>query len=280
MSTTPFEIKVVYDASRRKRGGAVVRTARAGRVGTANTWMIVGAVLNFAVAGGMYYATWWKIDPFIYITLLKKTPFPVTREFAANPLGLRSLTAPAEALEPIAAEEIDSEPASPWRWSAKFARISIGGTAYFWLTLATIGACAVAMAGGAWLGLAEGRWARVLGAVGGVALLVGIAYMGYRVWTEYKAMFEPNQLRIGIGLLTLLAALLGLAVATRARGITKMAGGIVLVAAVVTAAGMWLWTQNGALETKYAGWGVLAAAFAIHAVWGAVLLVSVKRIRA
>jgi len=124
-----------------------------------------------------------------------------------------------------------------------------------------------------------GHWVRVSGFLGMVALVLGAGYFAYRVWAEYEMMYKPAQLRIGMGLLTLALALLGLSLAGRARRITKLAGIIVLASAVGTSVGIWLWAQCGALDLKYAAWSTLAAAFVVHALWGVVLLVAAPRIR-
>jgi len=280
MSSSPFEIKVVFDASQRKRRGAVVRTAHRGGQHASGVGLILGALLNLAIAGGIYYVTWWKADPHIYMVFMQRLPLDVPSEFASNPLGFSAAT--FEAMERAAEEAapaVDESAPGP-RWSGKTAQAIIPVTAYAWLTFATASACALALAGGAWLGLAGGSTVRMLGLVGVVAMTAFLGYAGYNVWQESQRMFEPNQLRRGMGMVALLFALIGVSLAARARGITRFAGFTVVVAAFVTGAAVWLWAQSGALDFQYAHWTKPGAAFAIHAAWGVVLLVTASRMRA
>jgi hypothetical protein len=272
MTTTPFEIKVVYDASRRKRGGAVVRSART-QPNTLGIALVVGALLNLAVAATMYYVTWWRVDPFMYVTFMTRVPVDVPREFAANPFGITSDPGDSTTEEP------GTEASQDIPWGGKTAQWLIPVTGYGWLVLATASACAVALTGGSWLGLAGGTWVRMIGKLGMLTLITGAGYVGYKIWNESQMMYKPDQLRGGMGLLTLLLALLGLALAGRARRITTLAGLVVILGALGTATGIWLWTQSGALEPRYAAWSVLMTAFGIHGSWGIVLLLSARRVK-
>lgn len=276
MTTAPFEIKVVYDASRRRRG-TTVRTTSVHKSGSANAGLLLGALLNLLVAGVMYYAVWWMADPFLYFTMMTKTPVDLPSSVVADPLGIGGPTDSATA-EP---ESVPADtPESASTWSTKTAQSVIGATAYGWLVLATASACAVALAGGAWLGAVGGHWVRVAGFMGLLVVIGGVGFFAYRIWAEHEMMFKPRQLRIGMGWLTLLVALLGLAVAARARGVTKLAAIVVLIASVSTPLGLWLWNMFGALEPQFAQWPWLAGGLGIHAVWGLVLLVAANRIRA
>lgn len=276
MTTTPFEIKVVYDASRKRRGTAI-RTSAVRQTQRPGAGLVLGAMLNLVVAAAMYYAIWWKADPFLYITMIKKTPMDVPPSFAANPLGL----ATPEDLEPRGPEpSTASNSEANAGWSGKTAQVVIPAAAYGWLVLATASAFAVALVGGAWLGAIGGHWIRVAGLIGLLALVGGVGFFAYKIWAEYEMMYKPDQLRAGMGWLTLLVALLGLAAAARARGITKLAAVVVLIAAAGTPVGLWLWNQCGALDPQFANWSWMAAAFVIHAAWGIVLLVMASRIRA
>lgn len=258
----------------------MVRSSHAQTARSAGAALVLGGLLSLIVAGAMYYVTWWRADPFIYLTFMTRMPLEVSPEFAANPFGITSAPKPpAEDAVETAAEPSAEEVFVP-RWQGKTAQVLIPATAYGWLVLATSSACAVALAGGAWLGLAGGKWVRVLGVVGVLGLVGGVGFFAYRIWTQSQMMFKPDQLRVGMGFLALLLALMGLTGAGRARGITKFAGVVVILAAVATAAAIWLWAQSGALDLHYAAWPKLAAAFGIHAVWGVVLLVCAKRIRA
>jgi hypothetical protein len=229
----------------------------------------------------MYYVTWWQADPFIYLRLFTRMPMEMPREIATNPFGIGTGT-PEPHENTIGVETIPSSQDAPEpapRWNVKQTQRVMGATAYGWLTLATAGACAVALAGGAWLGGMGGPSARALAALGALGLATIVGYFGYKIWSASKMMFEPNQLRTGMGLVNLTCAFVGIALAGRVRGITKFAGVMVVLAAVGTAVGIWLWTQSGALDMQFAAWPKLAAAFGIHAAWGVVLLLSANRIR-
>lgn len=240
-------------------------------------WVLLGAVFNLAVAAGMYYATWWKADPHIYMVFMTKLPLDVPRDFAHNPLGLNAAT--LEALGQLP-EEGDSspDPASPRpRWDGKSAQLIIPITAYGWLTFATASACGVGLAGGAWLGRAAGRPVRLWGLICAAALTLYLGYAGYGVWSESQKMFDPDKLRLGMGMLVLVIALFGIPLAARARGITRLAVVTILAAALATGAAVWLGAQSGALDLKFAHWTSVAAAFTIHGFWGILMLLALKR---
>jgi hypothetical protein len=279
MTTAPFEIKVVYDASRRRGRGAVVRSAAQRGAIRIDGVILVGAALHLLVAAAMYWVTWWKVDrDILYMTMLKATPFEISPDFATNPIPFvpRSRTRAEPPPEPQIPVQETATITGP-RWGGKTAQWLIGATAYGWLTLATVASCAVAMAAGAWFGVVGGHWVRVFGFIGLVALVCGVGYFAYQIWAEYKMM--SRQLRVGMGWVILLMALLGLALAARARGITKLAGVSVVIAAAGTATGIWLWVQTGALEAQYASWVWLCGAFLAHAAWGFILLGTASRVR-
>ncbi len=280
MTSAPFEIKVVYDASQRRRRGAVVRTSSTTAARGRGSMFFLGGLLNLVVAGAMYYVTWQMADPFLGTTIIKKTPMDVPASFAANPFGITS------APPGMAADELEIPPGQSTpgdivsRWSGKTAQWLVPVTALGWLALATSGACAVALAAGAWLGYPAGAWVRVLGVLCTLILAGTLGWISWEIWQEYKTGYKVEHLRLGMGGLTLLFAFLGLAMSAKARGITRFAGVVVLLAAIATAVGIWLWTQTGALDIQYASWSRIAAAFGIHALWGVVLLLSANRIRA
>ncbi len=280
MTTAPFEIKVVYDASQRKRRGAIVRSSSARTTRAPGMALALGGLLNIAIAGAMYFVTWQVADPFLGTTIIKKTPMDVPAKFAANPFGITSAPGPgtAELESQQDQESLDKINSAP-RWSGKTAQWLVPVTAFGWLALTTAGACAVALAGGSWFGFSAGGWFRTLGQFGALILIAALGLIGWKLWAEYKAGYKVEHLRLGMGGITLLFAFLGLAMAGSARGITKLAGVTVILAAIGTAAGIWLWTQTGALDLQYADWPKLAAAFGIHSAWGVVLLLSANRIR-
>jgi len=266
-TSSPLEIKVVYDASKRRGRGTIVRPSPVRPPRRARSGVLVVSLLNVVVAGGMYYATWWRVDPFLYITMMKKTPIDVPSDigtsgfFVAPPSPTQ--TAPGENAQSIP----QTEPASPV-WSGKTAQVVIPAAAYGWLTLATVGACALALAGGAGLGAAGGRMLRLIGVVLTLGLVAALAYAAFKVWSEYHLAYKPDHLRMGIGGVTLLITTVGMAVAGRVRGLIRLAAVTVILAGAASAVGVWLWSQCGALEPAQASVMIIALVFVAHSAWG------------
>jgi hypothetical protein len=121
-------------------------------------------------------------------------------------------------------------------------------------------------------------------------LAIGLAFTVYRLWPQsdvksgqdnkllehvvqslYGMKYSPAQLRMWMGGLVLLALSIGMAVSGRVRGLTRLAAVTVILAAVGSAVGMWLWSQCGALEAGQASVMVLALVFVAHSAWGWVL---------
>ncbi len=282
MSTAPFEIKVVYDATRRKGRGAVVRTSHGRAARASGLLFAAGAILHLAVAGSMYYVTWQVADPFLTRTMLTKTPLTVPAKFAANPFGIgRSMPTDPDAAKGIAPEEAPSNETEPsQRWTGKTAQWLVPATAFGWLTLTAAASFAVALSAGTWLGLSTRGRLRILARIAALLLLVALGFAAWRLWVEYGFGFKVEHLRAGMAGVTLLFVLIGFTASGFVRGLTKFAAIAVILAAVGTAAGIWLWTQCGALDVQYAAWPKLAAAFGIHATWGLILLFSAGRIKA
>jgi hypothetical protein len=279
MTSAPFEIKVVYDASQRRRRGAVVRTASAQTVRGRGSIFVFGGLLNLLVAVAMYYVIWHMADPFLAITMIKKMPVEMPANVAANPFVFGSAPE-AEVGQPAQEQESNVEVSFTPRWGGKTAQGLIAGAAYGWLAMATAAACAVALAAGSWLGYSAGSWVRLLGLLCTLLLAAALGWISWEIWQEYKTGYKVEHLRLGMGGVTLLFVFLGMAMSAKARGITKTAGIVVVLAAIATAVGIWLWTQTGALDIQYASWSKIGAAFGIHAAWGLVLLVTANRIRA
>ena len=271
-STAPLEIKVVYDSSKRRRRTSYRRvTAPTKR--RMGPLLLVG-VLNLAASGGLYYATWWHADPFIYLTLMMKTPVDVDPGAVGAIFGV-SPEAPSSQKGPGVREQ---QPEGPV-WSGKTAQIAIPITSYSWLTLATIAACALSLASGAVLGRAGGSVWRRIGVVMTIIVALGLGYAVFRVWNEYGARFLPNHLRFGMGGLTLLLLMIGLSIGRGARGLTLLAAIVLILSAMGTAASLYVGRKCGAIEPALSTPAYLALAFAIHSVWGWILLVVSGRVR-
>jgi len=313
-----MEIKVVYDASKRRGGKIIVRTSPIRPGQRRGGGVLLVSLLNLAVAGGMYYATWWRIDPFLYITMMKKTPIDVPADFGSSGFFVsppkRAQTPPAagvtksgtsphgsgdESGEAPYANGLTAEaktrdqlelPSDEARWRGKTAQVMIPATAYGWLTLATAGACVLALAGGAGCGAAGGKKLRRVGLILAPGLAIGLAFTVYRLWPQsdvksghehnlfehlvqslYGMKYIPAQLRMWMGGLVLLSLAIGLAVGGRVRGLARLAAVTIILAAVGSAVGVWLWSQCGALEPGQTSVMVLALVFAAHSAWGWVL---------
>jgi hypothetical protein len=309
-----MEIKVVYDASKRRGGKTIVRSSpiRPGR--RAGGGVVLVSLLNLAVAGMMYYATWWQVDPFLYITMIKKTPIDVPADFGSSgffvsppkrvqtppvggtangksPRGSEGAAGDAPDANGKPAEEgtrdqVES-PSEKVRWGGKTAQVMIPAAAYGWLMLATVGACSLALAGGAGFGAVGGKRLRRAGWILAPGLAIGLAFTVYKMWSqsdvkagqetkllEYLVQslggmnYSPVQLRMWMGGLTLLSLSAGMAVGGRVRGLTRLAAVTVILAAFGSAVGVWLWSQCGALEAGQTSVMVLALVFVVHSTWG------------
>ncbi len=293
----PINVSVVFDGSRRRKGGAEhVRTMRTtGRAAS----LLVG-MLSLAVCGAMYYGTWWKVDPFIFMTFMLKTPImhsgvqiPSEGDAAEEPdLGKAAevmfrISPPGDARSNPGLPPGDARfnPASPatQRWTGEKATAVIGAVGYSWLTLATIGFCALGLAAGACLSAVDGRVIRVGSGVISLALFLGLAAAGLYYWTQYSTGFPVKPFRYGMGGLALAFLFLGMAIGRggralpglnrlRRRRLTRLASFALIVAAAGSAAGLILWNQAGAIEAQYATASFLALVFAVHSVWGWLLL--------
>ena len=279
--------------------------------------MALVALFNLVVAGTMYYATWWRVDPFLYITMMKKTPIDVPADFGSSGFFVsrpkRVQTPPAGGTtsgksprgSEGASEDAPSANGSPAkaqtrdqfesqtegaRWGGKSAQVMIPAAAYGWLTLATAGACVLALAGGAGFGATAGKKLRRVGLILAPGLAIGLAFTVYRVWSRsdvksgqedklfgylvqslYGMKYSPAQLRMWMGGLVLLSLSIGMAVGGRLRELTRLASLTIILAAVGSAVGVWLWAQCGALEAGQASVMVLALVFVAHSAWGLVL---------
>lgn len=306
-----MEIKVVYDASKRHGGKTIVRSSpiRPGR--RARGGVVLVSLLNLAVAGTMYYATWWRVDPFLYITMIKKTPLPLdfgsSGFFVSRPKRVQTSpdsgatsdksegalgdapNANGSPPEAKTQDQFESQPEGV-RWGGKTAQVMIPAAAYGWLTLATAGACMLALAGGAGVGAAGGKKLRRVGWILAPGLAIGLAFTVYRLWPQsdvksgqetkllehlvqslYGMKYSPVQLRMWMGALAFLSLSIGMAIGRRVRVLTRLAAVTIILAAVGSAMGVWLWSQCGALEAGQASVMVMVLVFVAHSAWGWVL---------
>jgi hypothetical protein len=266
--TTPLEIKVVYDSSKRRRRASY---RRVGPSHGQRMWpLLLLGVFNVVVSGALYYGTWWQADPFIYLTFMMKTPTGIPPDAVSKMFGISVDTQPAQRQ----AEPADPPTEGP-SWAGRKAQVAIPLTGYSWLTISTTAVFALSLAGGAALGRGRARMWRRLAMLLGIAVVLGLAFAFFKVGRQYT----PTHLRIGMGCLTFLALMIGLSMGRGVRGLTRLAGILLILSAIGTAVGLYVGGQCGATEPAWATPAFLALALAVHSLWGWVLLVVAGRVR-
>ena len=231
--------------------------------------MTVG-IITALVAGGVYCGTWWRADPFIYMTFMLKTPVGAdvdVGEAAAAMFGVTPDTTAQPAQPPPPAASTQGP-----QWSAQTKQIVISSTGYVWLTFATVAACALALAGGAVMAGADEGKLRRIGLILTILIVAGIALGGYFVWKEYGRAYEPPHLRIGMGLLISLCGAIGLMLDRRSQGLLRLGALALILSAGASALGLYLWGRCDAIEPEHYTFGFIATVFALHSLWGWVLL--------
>ncbi len=268
----PLEIKVVFDASARRRPGSGVKPAVVrSRHERSRAWTAVAA-LNLIVAFAMYYAIWWKADPEIYLILMMKTPMQMDLDAAAG------IFVPSSRPRELAASVAIPSESGVSSYDAPTSQRLIPTAAYGWLALATMATCAMGLSAGA-AGVRGGgpHW-RTFGWIASAMLLLGLGVAVYGVWTRYGVRYPPNHLRLGMAGLLLLSTALGLAIGRGARGLSRLAAVCLVLAAVGTVVALYLGAKTGAIEPRYTTANALAAAFAAHSAYGWLLLLVTWRL--
>ncbi len=265
-----MEITVVYSVgARRGRRRRLLGPARPSRL------LILG-LLNLLAASSLYYAAWWRVDKILYIKMMMHSPIPNVDLSAATTL-----------FQPRGVPAVRRPPAPPPKpvpqpgWRRTLNEYAIGITAYIWLTLATMAACALAMSSGAAFGrVAASRWKRrrILLALAGVA---GLGLAGYLTWRQDQQSYLPDHLRMGMAGLVLVAGLLGLAVGRGVRQWTYFAAIAVIVSAICSAAGLYVANVYGAIDPDELPMPFLpfvGVVFVCHFLWGWILLPVASRL--
>jgi len=110
----------------------------------------------------------------------------------------------------------------------------------------------------------------------GFILLLGVAALFafgvYHTWSEHGRHYEPKHLRIGMGGLTALALMIGVATGGKTRGLCRLAAVFTILAGVATAAALYLGHACGAIEPAYAAPTFLAIVLVGVSAWGWLLL--------
>jgi len=264
-SPSVVEVKVVFDAASRGRRGAV-RVAPHTRAEGARAWHALG-VVHLLVAAALYYGIWWRVDPFLYMTLMMKTPVDMDLGAAAGMFGV-----------PGAADEARAEKARVSA-STRMTQTVLGSTVGGWLALSTASACALALAAGA--GWARFRGSGLRRAAWFIAVLAALVVVvsAYVEWQKYERAYPPNHLRCWMGGVVLLFGAIGLLLGRLARGLSTLAGITLIIAGVGTVAAMLLGARHDAIEPQYATAAALAIAFGVHSAYGWLTLMLVRWVR-
>lgn len=268
----PLEVKVIYSASSRgRRRAPSVRapgpkrsSPRSGR----SAGLLLLALMNLAGAGGLHYWSWWKVDKEIYFQLALKAEIPMTAISGQTPAAggsakdAFSVTAPAAANTPLVSKR----------------QMVLVGSAYGWLTLATLAALALAMSGATLLVRSLGDWLRWPG----IALLVlgtcASGWLALDIVGELGWQFTNTQWRQAMAALVVLAGLLGLSIGRWHRGFTKLSAALLILLGIGSAGGLYLLSRFDGVPPEQAAPTFLAIAFAVHAAYGIILLPIASRI--
>ena len=259
--SAPLEVKVIFDASSRGRRKRTHRVRSSPRVNRSSPWIVLG-FLNLLAAGGLYYATWWRVDPFIYLTLMLKTPVDMDLDQAAGIFVPRNHEPREPAAQPLPVSVASSA------WTGDTVRKVMGSAAYGWLTLATAAACALALSSGSAFGRIGGSPWRRAGIVLAATLTLVLAVAVFLVWNEYGRKYLPVHLRFGMGGLALWMASIGLALGRAARGLARLAAITLIFSALGTVVALYLGSQCGAIPPEQSTLLYLALAFLIHSIYG------------
>jgi len=269
-SAPPLDIKVVYQSSARKRRA----TSRVPQRRRPRAWAVLG-LMNVVVAGLLCYGTWWRVDPFIYVTLLWKTPIP-DLDLNTVASGMFGIEQPSPAARPAEAPDAPLQSATASvaapRFSDETARNIMGATCYGWLSLATLAAGWLALAGGA----AVGRFLSVKGRIWGTILaaiaLIALGLWVFSVWTKYGMRYTPTQLRMAMSLLVIPLLLIGIPAARFARGLSRASAVLLILSAAGSVAALFLGYLCGAIPAQRAAPLFLAVVFLLHSSYAWILL--------
>jgi len=268
-----LDIKVVFDASNRRRKSsgrsthAVSPRARS-RSGLLRTAF---AISSLAVAAGLYYATWWYADrSLIYITLMMKSPVVEVDQEALTRIFAPGAESPPPNADDRSAANAVTE--APPRYTGQQAATIMAVAAYVWLTISTLSFTAVAFAGASLLGARSLR--RGYAFLAFIVFLLASATWMYFIWRKYQWMFPVSNLRLAIAFIAAAAALLGLSLGRAPVFFCRFAGLTTILAAAAGPVGLYFWIQCDAVSPAKFTASVLVLLFALHSLWGWVLLLA------
>lgn len=276
MPTAPtLDVKVIYSAAKRRRANVRPRAAGAP---SQSSRLVLLAVLNLVVAGSLYYGIWWRVDKFIYLKLMLTMPLPGVDVDAATGF-LRPNPAGAAESPPAATDEVGPVPTSGF--APETTQVVMVATSYGWLALATFATCVLAFSAGTLFGWRGGQaWRRAGLVLAGIALLVLIG-AACASWSKYGAEYPPAHLRVGYGMLGVLITLVGLTVGRGLHGWLRGAAVAIILAGAGSALAVYLGTLCDAIrpdELPISLVPFLVLVFAVHSLWGWILLPIASRI--
>ena len=265
-STPPLDITVVYSRSsrgRRRAGGRVNSYPRVDR------WVLLG-MLNLAVAGTLYYATWWVADPDLQVKILMNTEFGGigSDDLVAQMMPARRDTAKSNSQPTARSKPVAMTP--PVQGLTSKGAI-FGASLYGWEALSTLSICALALASGTMLRRGVTSLVRFVMAVVAAGVFGALGWTVYGLWTRYGG-YVPAELRYGSAAAMAAAMLIGLLFVHNARRVARLSAALLILAAVSTSWGLYIAVQSDALDPKYATTAYLAGAFVLHSLWGWILI--------
>lgn len=250
-------------------------------------------VLNAAVAMALCVGTWQIDKNFIYTNLLLRTPIPgVDAAEAARVLlgieveqgGGAAFAEPAfdsefafDTEHPVDPEPMASPTGSAPLFSGQTATVMVPAIAYSWLTVSTTSYCLLALAAGSGIGSgARPGWRRI-----GITLaLLATAALGwevFRILSQYGMQFPTKTWRLGMAALTALCMLYGIALGKWAIKLTRASAILLIVAGLGSVVALCLGKLCDAIEPQYSSPQFFALVFAVHSIWGWILLITGRR---
>ena len=91
-------------------------------------------------------------------------------------------------------------------------------------------------------------------------------------WQDYGLKYRPDHFRFGMAGFVVTVAAIGITIGRGARMLTRLAAAMVILSAVASVVGLYLGAECGAIDPARSSMAFLALVFAIHSLWGWVLL--------
>ena len=158
--------------------------------------------------------------------------------------------------------------------------IGFAGTIVGWEVLATLVSCALALSGGALVAKAKSNGIRAGVIIVGLLGVAALGWRAYSLWQQY-GRFVPDQIRIDIAALVAILGLVGLAISSGARTLTRVAAILLILSAAGSVIGMYVGTHFEAITPDALPASLLTCAvgvFLIQSAWGWLLLPVASRI--